>query len=205
MKGYVGRVVLVAGAAHGLGRGTALRLLDLGAEVVALDCDERGLVALSTSASNDRLHCATLAFTDSAAVEAVITRVMATWRPDALINAASLNIKPGQPLLEQKIREHFSLLRSVARQMADSRKGALLTLADERAAAPAIGIGHDLSRTSPLALMVSCFELTLSPLGIPCALLPLEPDAPTAAEHVCRTLTALLSRPRGWTRDAVLR
>lgn len=196
MQSYDGRVVLVAGAAHGLGRDTALGLLDRGAEVIALDCDERGLIALSASSRNDRLHCAALASNDSTTVETVIARIMGNWQPDALVNALGLrDLGPGQPLPEHPVKEQYILLRSVARRMADRRRGALLTLADTRVAHQGLGGERNANGATPLALMMSCFELTLAPLGIACALLPLEPGATDGADRACRALAGLLQRP----------
>jgi len=55
------KIAAITGAASGIGRGTAKRLLDEGWTVVALDRDEAGLGALrkDLAAPADRLHVQT--------------------------------------------------------------------------------------------------------------------------------------------------
>jgi len=66
------KIAAITGAASGIGRGTAKRLLDEGWTVVALDRDEAGLGALrkDLAAPADRLHVQTC---DVASVESVMS------------------------------------------------------------------------------------------------------------------------------------
>src|SRR2546430_7679353 len=66
------KIAAITGAASGIGRGTAKRLLDEGWTVVALDRDEAGLGALrkDLAAPADRLHVLTC---DVASAESVMS------------------------------------------------------------------------------------------------------------------------------------
>ena len=84
MFDFSGKVVLVTGAAGGIGRGLCDAFLAWGATVMAFDRDAETLAGL-----DDRLHKATPDLTDIDAVAAAVDAVTATTGPvDILINNA---------------------------------------------------------------------------------------------------------------------
>ncbi len=84
MFDFSGKVVLVTGAAGGIGRGLCEAFLGWGATVLAFDRDAEALAAL-----DGRLHKATPDLTDLAAVKAAVDAVTATTGPvDILVNNA---------------------------------------------------------------------------------------------------------------------
>ena len=97
MFDFSGKVVLVTGAAGGIGQGLCEAFLGWGATVLAFDRDAAALKAMDM-----RLHKATPDLTDLAAVKAAVEAVTATTGPvDILVNNAGAaaatalsNLKP---------------------------------------------------------------------------------------------------------------
>jgi NAD(P)-dependent dehydrogenase (short-subunit alcohol dehydrogenase family) len=95
VKRFEGRRTLVTGAASGIGRATALRLLDEGAAVVAADINEDGLKTTmelaADSGTDPRLTSAVLDIADEAAVDRVVPAAIANLGGlDVLVNAAGI-------------------------------------------------------------------------------------------------------------------
>ncbi|MEI3848632.1 MULTISPECIES: SDR family NAD(P)-dependent oxidoreductase [unclassified Microbacterium] len=95
MKRLNDRVALVTGAASGIGRGTALRLLAEGADVYAADINHDSLTALTGSVTDDhtraRLRIRPIDISDEASVAAGVAAVVEeAGRLDALVNAAGI-------------------------------------------------------------------------------------------------------------------
>lgn len=82
------RTIVVTGAASGIGRSTAHRLLDEGAHVIAVDRGAEGLDSLSAQAANDRLK---LVVADLASSEGIALVVAAAGPSlDGLANIAGI-------------------------------------------------------------------------------------------------------------------
>lgn len=89
------RVALVTGAASGIGRGTALRLLEEGADVYVADINQESLNTLTESVTDDharaRLHTRPIDISDEASVVAGVAAVVdEARRLDVLVNAAGI-------------------------------------------------------------------------------------------------------------------
>lgn len=88
------KIIIVTGAASGIGRGTALRLLDEGASVAALDLREEDLAHLIEAAPEDARSRLLIHRVDIADEESVSTAVAAvvshSGRLDAIVNAAGI-------------------------------------------------------------------------------------------------------------------
>ncbi|WEH13073.1 SDR family oxidoreductase [Streptomyces sp. VNUA24] len=95
MERLTDRRILVTGAASGIGRATALRLLSEGAHVVAVDVADEALAetaALSGKAgTGDRLVTALMDVSDKTAVDEGVARSVASLGGlDALVNVAGM-------------------------------------------------------------------------------------------------------------------
>lgn len=97
---FQGKVVLVTGAASGIGRLAAQRMADAGAQVAAVDVNEEGL--RSTAEGRERIHTRVLDVSETRAVEAAVRAIEAQLGPiDRVYNAAA--IMPTSPLMEHGI------------------------------------------------------------------------------------------------------
>lgn len=86
-----GKTAIVTGAAKGLGRSTAIRLAQSGARVAVIDIDREGLAQVSEAiaAAGGEAPAFVVDISNSAAVEAAIAEILATFgHVDILVNNA---------------------------------------------------------------------------------------------------------------------
>lgn len=97
---FEGKVVLITGAASGMGRLAARRMADAGARVMAVDVNAAGLHA--TAEGRERIRVKTLDVTDHRAVAEVVHTTERELGPiDRVYNAAA--IMPTDRLLDQDL------------------------------------------------------------------------------------------------------
>jgi 3-oxoacyl-[acyl-carrier protein] reductase len=98
---FSGKLVLVTGAGHGLGRAIAVAFSGLDADVFALDLNEDGLAETAREAG-DRCRARRLDVTDRAAVQALVGEIERESGPVAiLVNCAGgVRGQVGRPLEE---------------------------------------------------------------------------------------------------------
>jgi NAD(P)-dependent dehydrogenase (short-subunit alcohol dehydrogenase family) len=133
------KVVLVTGAASGIGQATVWRLMNEGAAVVALDRNRDGLERTRAEVTNDdRLMTLAVDLRDESGVINAIGQA-AKWkgRMDGAVNVAG--ISPAEELLDStredwdelldiNLRGSFLVAREAARVMADGGGGAIVNV-----------------------------------------------------------------------------
>lgn len=93
MQRFDDKVVLISGAASGIGRATAERLAAEGAKIVAADLNTQGLETLASTLAerSSECHVVELNVTDSAACEAAVAAAVARFGAlDVLCNIAGV-------------------------------------------------------------------------------------------------------------------
>jgi NAD(P)-dependent dehydrogenase (short-subunit alcohol dehydrogenase family) len=134
-----GRVALVTGTASGIGRATALRFLEAGYAVAALDRDAGGLESLAgESPDAGRTLILVADLTDEEATGAALDRAL-DWkdRLDAVINVAGLSPpeefseytkEDWAPLVQTNVRGMFVVCQKTAPALARSGEGAIVNV-----------------------------------------------------------------------------
>jgi 3-oxoacyl-[acyl-carrier protein] reductase len=91
MSRYAGRVVIVTGAARGIGAGTAKRFAEEGASLAVLDLDEGAAAETAAGLGAARAIGVACDVSDAAAVDAAVTRVVEELgQVDVLVNNAGI-------------------------------------------------------------------------------------------------------------------
>jgi short-subunit dehydrogenase len=94
MDSFRNRVVLITGAASGIGRQLALTLAGEGAHIAALDRHAEGLDRLATELKGASVACAVANVTDLAAVRAAVSQLETQLGPiDLLVASAGIGIE----------------------------------------------------------------------------------------------------------------
>jgi NAD(P)-dependent dehydrogenase (short-subunit alcohol dehydrogenase family) len=185
---FAGRTALVTGAAHGIGRATALRLAREGAAVVAADVDAAGLAEVAAAIASAGGDCVpvTADVLDEAAVSRLVeTAVGRCGGVDVLVNAVGgstvierpdapideLSLDDWERVLAFNLRGTFLCTRAVVPHMKAAGRGAIVNLSS----IVARGDGHAARTSAPYVLAKAGIEaLTrrlaheLGPFGIRC-------------------------------------
>lgn len=134
-----GRVAIVTGAARGIGKAIAARLVADGCRVAVVDRDTPAATATARELGENAL-AVTCDITDSAAVNAMIWHVHAAWgRVDILVNNAGI-VGPNKPMTEVTDAEWagvmainltgvFNCCRAVVPQMLANDWGRIVNIA----------------------------------------------------------------------------
>lgn len=176
-------VILVTGAAGGIGRAVVSRLLASGQRVVATDVDGAALDQLSTehgpgTAADGLLHTSPLDVRDGEAVEALVARLERDHRPiEGLVNAAGI-LRAGSALAQDEddwaamhdvnVGGVMRVSRAVARRMAVRHRGAIVTVASNSAAVARDGLSAYASTKAAARQYTLCLGIELAPLGVRC-------------------------------------
>jgi NAD(P)-dependent dehydrogenase (short-subunit alcohol dehydrogenase family) len=138
----VSRVVLVTGAASGIGAGIAARFIGLGDRVVALDMDEKGLALLANRLNSPNLQIAVTDIADDAQLAKALSDTDAGFgQPEVLINNAGTTGGPQATTLHEtppeiidrvlavNLRAVIRLSAAVLPAMLERRRGVILNIA----------------------------------------------------------------------------
>ena len=136
------RVVMVTGAASGIGAGLASHFISLGDRVIALDMDRGGLASLADRLASPDLLPAVADVTDDAQVERVLAESAARFgHPEVLVNNAGTTGGPQATILHEtppdvvdrvvavNLRAVIRLTAAVLPAMLERRRGVILNIA----------------------------------------------------------------------------
>jgi NAD(P)-dependent dehydrogenase (short-subunit alcohol dehydrogenase family) len=136
------RVVMVTGAASGIGAGLAARFVSLGDRVIALDMDQGGLATLADRLASPDLLPAVADVTDDAQLERVLAKSAARFgHPEILVNNAGTTGGPQATTLHEtpsdvvdrvvnvNLRAVIRLTAAVLPAMLERRRGVIMNIA----------------------------------------------------------------------------
>lgn len=161
---FVGQTVVVTGAASGIGRATAARILREGGRVIAVDVSGDQLAAFAAGESAD-LVAVTADITDTEAVQRIVAA--AGTRIDCLANVAGIadDFAPAhevsdatwQRIMSVNVDGTFRLIRAVVPSMLAAGRGTIVNVASEAALrGSAAGIAYTASKHAILGITRSC-------------------------------------------------
>jgi len=176
---FSGKLVLVTGAGHGLGRAVAVAFAGLGAEVLALDLAEDPL-AETARQLGERGHVRQLDVTDRDAVHAVVADVERGHGPVAiLINCAggvrgqvgrpleAITVADWQSIVDANLSGAFWCAQAVAPAMKAERYGRIVNISSRAGLATSLtGIQAYASAKAGLIGLTRQLGHELGPFGI---------------------------------------
>lgn len=166
-KELEGRIVVVTGAASGIGRAVACHLAALGATLALLDVDREGLdeTGRQIVTSGGACHCLVVDLTDAGAIKATIRSIIVrTGGIDALVSNAgiaaagsltSLDPDLWQRSLDVNTTSHFLITAEVMRAMREQGLGgSLVYVASKNAFGPGAEFGaYSVAKAGQVQLM----------------------------------------------------
>lgn len=169
------RVVLVTGAAGGLGLAIAARFHAHGDQVALLDLDAKTLDAAAATLPGSLAVAGDV--TDEASIEAALDKIAANFghSPDVLVNNAGI-VRFGD-LLEHSVADFrrvidvnlvgaFVVAKSAAKRMVARKDGAIVNITSLNAVAPSPDAGAYPAAKAGLASLTQHLALSLGPRGV---------------------------------------
>ena len=163
MTANQGVVALVTGAASGIGRATAERLLADGAKVIALDVSKEGLASLAAENAGASLATSTFDLRRSDDIPSLAAELVEAHGPiTKLVNNAG--VWAGGRIVEMtdetwrlnfavNVTAPFALIRALAPVMIDAGGGAIVNVSSRNAFRSSAGLsGYDASKAALVAL-----------------------------------------------------
>ena len=138
MSRYADRVVVVTGAARGIGAGTAKRFADEGASVAILDLEQEAAAATAEGLGADRAIGLACNVADTDSVEAAVSQVVEQLgKVDVLVNNAGvtrdnllfkMSDDDWDMVMNVHLRGSFLMSRAVQKHMVAAKYGKILNL-----------------------------------------------------------------------------
>lgn len=168
-----GRLAVVTGAASGIGRATALLLVDSGARVIAADCDADGLSALGDA--DPSVTACTCDLASRQGVEALAEFVAGKGEPDIWINVAGTGaLTPIATVQEPQFDRVMAInmtgaywcCAAAARIMSDGPGKTIVNVSSNAADEPIAGLSAYAMSKAALNMLTRTLAVELGPRGI---------------------------------------
>jgi len=210
-----GRVIIITGAAHGIGREIALEFAAAGNHVVVADVNKTGAEAVA-AAIGERAMSYVIDVRNRAEIERMVAVVVERFGAiDVLVNNAG--IYPNSAFLELEeaewdavfdvnLKGMYMLSQAVAKVMiANSVKGRIVNLSSGASVSGRAGGAHYCTSKAAINMLTKVMAIELTPLGITVnAIAPglIEvPDADLTREYVDAIVTGIPARRIGQPSD----
>lgn len=179
-SGLADRVVLVTGAAGGIGAAVVRALHEEGAHVAATDCDGDAAAALAAGLSSPhaRVEGLCLDVTDAQAVDRAVADIETRLGPiHGGVNVAGIlsttlivdtDDETWTRVFDVNTRGVFHVGRALGRVMAPRRRGAIVTVSSNAAGIPRHGMAAYAASKAAATMFTRCLGLELAPFGIRC-------------------------------------
>lgn len=175
---FTDQLILVTGAAQGIGAAVVRSLVQAGARVAGLDIQAEKLGALGATLEPQRFQAYPVDVSRSLEVERSIEQIEQNWGPIAgLVNGAGiLRTKPAVSLTDADWEQTFAVnatgvfkvSRSVARMMIPRRHGAIVTVSSNAASVPRQQMAAYAASKAAATHFTRCLGLELASCGIRC-------------------------------------
>lgn len=179
---FAGRVVVVTGAAQGIGAATALRLAGEGAALALIDRDADSLdgLVVQLRARGTTVWARALDLCDAAAVETAVSEIERDLGAiEHLAHVAGI-LRVGDCLqldpddwdacMAVNARAVFTTTRAVARSMQARGRGSIVAVGSNAAATPRVGMAAYAASKAAASQYLRCLALELAPFGVRCNL-----------------------------------
>ena len=179
---FAGRVVMVTGAAQGIGAATALQLAGEGATLALIDRDADSLAGTVAQlrAGGAMVWARALDLSDAAAVEtavAEIERDLGTIEHLAHVagilrvgECLQLDTNDWDSSMAVNARAVFTTTRAVARSMRARGRGSIVAVGSNAATTPRVGMAAYAASKAAASQYLRCLALELAPHGVRCNL-----------------------------------
>lgn len=179
---FDGKIVLVTGAAQGIGSVVAKMFLERGATVIAVDQNEEGLNVLlnQNELNKTRMKMFRLDVSDSATVENMVNHIANEIAPiDILVNVAgvlrmgaihSLSDEDWNKTFSVNTTGVFNMSRAVSKNMMLRKSGAIVTVGSNTANTPRMEMAAYAASKAATTMFMKCLGLELASYNIRCNL-----------------------------------